>query len=66
MSKILVYTIKIYIYFSCTSLSTKTKKATYPEFGHGLMLLKLKDVDAFPQRMFTKQLLTMISQVIGG
>ena len=26
MSKILVYTTKIYIYFSCASLSTKTNK----------------------------------------
>ena len=25
------------------------------------MLLKLKDIDAFPKRMFTEQLLTMIS-----
>ena len=33
----------------------------YPEFVSGLMLLKLKDANAFPSRMFTDQLLKTIS-----
>ena len=54
---------KVYIYINSASSLTKTnrKLVNYSEFGPGLMLLNMKDVDAFPERMLAEQLSITIS-----